>query len=70
MIVIEKIWIPLVMVYLIARFIKFFVVLRKEWHNGSQAKYEAKKTKIEARYIEHKLISGEKLTNKPIRRRL
>lgn len=66
MIVIEKIWIPIVMVYLIARFI---VELRKEWHNGSKAKYEAAKTKIEVRYIEHKLNCEGTLTNKPIRRR-
>jgi hypothetical protein len=43
------------MVCLIAEIIIFLVVLRERWHKGSQAKYEAKKTKIEARNLEYKL---------------
>ena len=64
-IVIEKICISVVMVYLIAQFIIFLVVLRERWHKGSQAKYKAKKAKIEARYLEYKLKCGEMLTNEP-----
>lgn len=59
----------MVMVYLIAKFIIFFVVLREKWHTGSKAKYDAKKAKIEARYLEDKLKCGAMMTNKPIRRK-
>ena len=56
---IDKIWIPVAMVYLIANFIKSFVALREKWHNGSRAKYEAEKAKLEARYMEQLLKEGD-----------
>lgn len=66
---IEKIWVSVVMVYLIAKSIKFLVALREKWHNGSKAKHEAKKAKIEIRYLEHKLKCRKRLTNKPTGRK-
>jgi len=60
---IEKILITVVMVII------FLVALREKWHNGSKAKHEAKKAKIETRYLEHKLKCIATLTNKPTRRR-
>ncbi len=52
---IEKIGLFVTTVYLIAWFIKFVVELREKWHKGSLSKHEAKRTRIEARYLEHKI---------------
>ncbi len=52
---IEKIGLLVTTIYLIVRFIKFVIELREKWHKGSLSKHEAKRTRLEARYLEHKI---------------
>ena len=56
-VVIEKIGLLVITVYLIliVRFIKFVVELREKWHKGSLSKHKAKRARLEARYLEHKI---------------
>lgn len=55
--VIEKIGLLVTTVYLIliVRFIKFVVELREKWHKGSLVKHKAKRARLEACYLEHKI---------------
>lgn len=41
--------------YLILKLIGFVIELREKWHKGSLSKHEAKRARLEARYLEHKI---------------